>query len=121
MWRSETQNLHFVFMPRALRDEQIARYSVSSINSIWNVAVRRANLRRRRPYQSHHTFACWMLSAGANPAFIATQMGHENAQRVYTVYSAWIHALGGDQIAFLNKLIDEYNTAPIVPLAVKPV
>ncbi|MBM7357291.1 site-specific integrase [Lelliottia amnigena] len=119
--RSETQNLHFVFMPRPLRGKQIAHYSVSSINSIWNVAVRRANIRRRRPYQTRHTFACWLLSAGANPAFIATQMGHENAQMVYTVYSAWIHALDGDQIAFLNKRIDEYNTAPIVPLKVKSV
>lgn len=62
-----------------------------------------------------------MLSAGANPAFIATQMGHENTQLVYTVYSAWISALDGDQIAFINKRIDEYNTAPIVPLTVKPV
>nr|WP_165790672.1 MULTISPECIES: tyrosine-type recombinase/integrase [Lelliottia] len=107
-------------MPRALRDKQVA-HNLGSINSIWNVAVRRANIRRRRPYQTRHTFACWLLSAGANPAFIATQMGHENAQMVYTVYSAWIHALDGDQIAFLNKRIDEYNTAPIVPLKVKSV
>lgn len=40
--RSEIQNLHFIFMPRALRGKQIAHYSVNSINSIWNVAVRRA-------------------------------------------------------------------------------
>lgn len=95
--------------------KQIARYSVSSINSIWNVAVRGANIRRRRPYQTCHTFGCWMLSAGANPAFIATQMGHENAQRVYTVYSAWISALDGDQIEFLNQRISGYSHAPTCP------
>jgi len=48
-------------------------------------------------------------------------MGHENAQMVYTVYSAWIDALDGAPIAFLNKHIDEYNTAPIVPVKVKSV
>lgn len=53
-----------------------------------------------------------MLSAGANPAFIATQMGHENAQLVYTVYSAWISALDGDQIEFLNQRISGYSHAP---------
>lgn len=68
-----------------------------------------------------HTFACWMLSAGANPAFIATQIGHKNAQRVYCVYSAWIHALDGDRIALLNQRVDEYNPALIAPLKVKSV
>ncbi|WP_235135463.1 tyrosine-type recombinase/integrase [Lelliottia amnigena] len=117
--RSETQNLHFVFIPQALRGKQIAHYSVSSINSIWNVAVRKPNIRHRRPYQTRHTFACWLLSAEANPAFIAIQMAHEHTQRVYTLYSAWIHALDGDKTAFLNKRTDEYTTAPIVPPVVK--
>lgn len=56
-----------------------------------------------------------MLSAGPNPAFIANQMGHENAEMVYTVYSAWINALDGDQIAFLNQHIGGYNSVPLVP------
>lgn len=56
-----------------------------------------------------------MLSAGANSAFIANQMGHENAEMVYTVYSAWIYALDGDQIAFLNQRISGYNCVPWCP------
>lgn len=47
----------------------------------------------------------------ANPAFIANQMGHENAEMVYTVYSAWINALDGDRIVFLNPRIGGYNGA----------
>jgi len=58
------------------------------------------------------TYLCWMLSAGANPAFIASQMGHENAEMVYTVYSAWISALAGDQIDFLNQRFGGYINAP---------
>lgn len=44
-----------------------------------------------------------------NPAFIANQMGRENAEMVYTVYSARINALDGDRIAFLNPRIGGYN------------
>lgn len=119
--KTENQTLHFVFMPRMEKNEQVPHYSVSSISSLWNVAVRRAEIRRRRPYQTRHTYACWLLSAGANPAFIATQMGHENAEMVYTVYSAWIHALDGDQIEFLNQRIGGYTIAPFPPLRDKAV
>lgn len=35
-----------------------------------------------------NTYACWMLSAGANPAFIAGQLDPENAEMTYKVYSA---------------------------------
>ncbi len=62
-----------------------------------------ANLRSRDPYQSRHTYACWSLSAGANPSFIASQMGHENAKMVYTVYSKWIGDMDEDQVGLLDS------------------
>jgi len=60
-----------------------------------------------------------MLSAGANPAFIANQMGHENAEMIFHVYSAWINALDSDQVSFLNQRFGGYTNAPTVPLKVK--
>jgi integrase len=30
-------------------------------------------------------------------------MGHENAQMVYDVYSAWIEELNGEQVLMLNN------------------
>lgn len=69
----------------------------------WNSAVKRAGIRRRNPYHTRHTYACWMLSAGANPSFIASQMGHEDAQMVYQVYSAWIEDMNPDQVKMLNS------------------
>lgn len=59
------------------------------------------------------TFAT--LACSRHPAFIANQMGHENAEMVYTVYSAWINALDGDQITLLNPRIGGYNSVPLVP------
>lgn len=118
--KTEVQRVHFVFMPGLLRKGvQAPHYSVHSISSLWNLTVRRAGIRRRRPYQLRHTYACWMLSAGANPAFIANQMGHENAEMVFTVYSSWINALDSDQVSFLNQRIGGYTNAPIVPLKIK--
>ena len=99
----EYQNLQFVFMPRMRKGKQKAYYSLSSIGARFNAAVKRAGIRRRNPYHTRHTFACWLLSAGANPSFIASQMGHENAQIVYDVYSTWIEEMNDDRVAMLNN------------------
>ncbi|AXD04840.1 integrase [Salmonella enterica subsp. enterica serovar Muenchen] len=65
-----------------------------------------AGIRRRNPYHTRHTFACWLLSAGANPSFIANQIGHENAQMVNEAYGMWIEELSGEQVTMLNaKLV----------------
>ena len=100
---NEKQHLRFVFIPRMKNGEQKPYYSLSSIGSRWNAAVKRAGIRRRNPYHTRHTFACWLLSAGANPSFIASQMGHENAQMVYEVYATWIEDLNNSQVDELNK------------------
>lgn len=99
---SEAQELKFVFIPRMKNGAQRPHYSLSAIGASWNAAVKRAGIRRRNPYHTRHTFACWLLSAGANPAFIASQMGHENAQMVYEIYGAWIEELHSEQVTMLN-------------------
>jgi integrase len=48
--------------------EQKADYALLAIAQ----SVKRAGIRRRNPYHTRHTFACWLLSAGANPSFAAT-------------------------------------------------
>lgn len=83
-------------------ERQKPYYSVSSLGARWNAAVKRAGIRRRNPYHTRHTFACWLLTAGANPAFIASQMGHETAQMVYEIYGMWIDDMNDEQVAMLN-------------------
>ncbi len=99
---TKKQNMHFVFMPRVRNGAQKAHYSLGSIAACWDSAVKRAGIRRRNPYHTRHTFACWLLSAGANPSFIANQMGHENAQMVYEIYATWIEEMNSEQVAMLN-------------------
>ncbi len=54
-----------------------------------------------------------------NPAFIARQLGHMNAEMTYTGYSAWINVLDSDQVPHLNQCFGGYANAPIVPLKLK--
>ncbi|HBL5329212.1 TPA: DUF3596 domain-containing protein [Enterobacter hormaechei] len=88
-------------------------YIPGSIASAWNHLLKRAGIRHRKAYESRHTFACWALSAGANPSFIANQMGHTNAQMVFNVYGKWMAEQNGDQVALLNSDFD-FN-APQMP------
>lgn len=88
-------------------------YIPGSIAASWNHLLKRAGIRHRKAYESRHTFACWALSAGANPNFIANQMGHTNAQMVFNVYGKWMAEQNGDQVALLNTNFD--FDAPQVP------
>ncbi|RVR66123.1 integrase, partial [Citrobacter freundii] len=70
-------------------------------------------IRHRKAYQSRHTYACWSLSAGANPSFIASQMGNTDAQMVYKVYGKWMSEKSGEQVTLLNKALS--HIAPSLP------
>ncbi|TLS78270.1 hypothetical protein FE236_00480 [Mariprofundus erugo] len=52
--------------------------------------MRDSGVRYRNPYQSRHTYASMMLSAGENPAWIAKQMGHTNMQMVLQKYGRYM-------------------------------
>jgi integrase len=49
-------------------------------------------VRYRNPYQCRHTFASALLTDGANPWYVAEQLGHEDAQLVFTTYGKFIKA-----------------------------
>ncbi len=106
----------FVFNPQITRRNNTREgyhYSVCSVASSWEMLMRRSGIRYRKAYQSRHTYACWSLAAGANPNFIANQMGHTNAQMVFNVYGTWMSENNSDQISILNKGLS--GTAPQMP------
>ncbi|MFB0936677.1 MAG: tyrosine-type recombinase/integrase, partial [Propionivibrio sp.] len=47
-------------------------------------------IRYRRPYQTRHTYASMMLSAGENVMYVANQMGHADWSMLVRVYGHWI-------------------------------
>jgi integrase len=56
----------------------------------WARILRKAGVRYRNPYQTRHTFASTLLSAGANPLYVAKQMGHRDTEMITRNYGRWI-------------------------------
>ena len=56
----------------------------------WTPAIKRAGLIYRNPYQSRHTFASLLLSAGCNPMYVAQQMGHKDWGMIRKVYGRFM-------------------------------
>lgn len=107
----------FVFCPKisARNGKGGHWYSPGSIGTAWNTMLKKAGIKHRKAYESRHTFACWALSAGANPNFVANQMGHASAQMIYNVYGKWMTENNLDQIAILNAGFS--GNAPLMPQA----
>ena len=61
-----------------------------TIRTAWTSILKRAGVRYRRPYQTRHTYASMMLTAGESPIWIAAQMGHADTAMIYRNYGRWI-------------------------------
>lgn len=58
--------------------------------TLWTHALKRAKVRYRNPYQTRHTYASMMLSAGEHPRWVAEQMGHSDLHMIFRVYARWM-------------------------------
>lgn len=56
----------------------------------WRALLKRAEVRYRYPYQTRHTYASTLLSAGENPVWVASQMGHKDWVMIVRTYGRWI-------------------------------
>lgn len=86
---------------RQINDDQPPR-------RVWNSALKALGLRHRDAYQTRHSYATICLMAGANPAWIARQLGHANLSMLLTHYARWIdRADGGAEIGKIESAIVE--------------
>jgi len=58
--------------------------------TLWQLALTKAKVLYRRPYQTRHTYASMMLSAGESPMWVAQQMGHSDWTQIARIYGRWI-------------------------------
>ncbi|WP_253249158.1 tyrosine-type recombinase/integrase [Pseudomonas putida] len=58
--------------------------------TMWHLAMKKAGVRYRRPYQTRHTYASMMLTAGEHPMWVARQMGHSDWTMIARVYGRWM-------------------------------
>lgn len=77
----------------------------------WKTALKRAGVRYRRPYQTRHTYASMMLTAGEPLGWVAQQMGHSDLTMLARIYARWIKSampdVGGKAVAmFAAKSCD---------------
>lgn len=66
------------------------------LEKIWGRIIRRTEVRYRNPYQTRHTYASTLLTAGEDPSWVATQMGHADWAMIRKVYARWIPELRPD-------------------------
>jgi integrase len=80
--------------------------------SFWIPTLRKAKIRYRNPYQTRHTYASMMLSAGEHPMWVAKQMGHKDWTMIARVYGRWIpteNDTSGD------KAVEKFGTPVQLP------
>ena len=80
----------FVFMQN---DEMITPSKAT--HAIWRASLKRLGLRYRDPYTMRHTYATIGLMSGANPAFMAKQLGH-STEEFFKTYTTWIERISRD-------------------------
>ncbi len=78
----------------------------------WQPTLKRAEVRYRYPYQTRHTFASTLLSAGENPVWVASMMGHKDWAMIIKVYGRWIPSVAPDAG---NKVAALWTASESVP------
>jgi integrase len=82
----------YVFAPNGVGEKsELFIRSDTSQKRYWLTALRKLGIRRRRMYDTRHTYATMCLMAGMNPAFIAAQLGH-SVQVLLSTYAKWINS-----------------------------
>lgn len=86
---------------RPWKDDQDVR------ECMWKPGLKRAGVRYRYPYQTRHTYASMMLSAGEPLAWVSRQMGHSTVIITASTYAKWIPSceseLGMKAVELFNK------------------
>lgn len=79
------------------------------IRKAWVIALRKAGVRYRNPYQTRHTYASLMLTAGESLPWISVQMGHSNSLQTIKSYARYIgdsHLDAGEKaVAMFSKSV----------------
>lgn len=72
----------------------------------WEEILEMAEVRYRKPYQ-RHVFASNLLMLGANPLYVACQLGLADTTLVMRTYGKWIHA--GLEDDKRQRLLERYR------------
>lgn len=88
----------------------------SKITRRWTTALKKAGIRYRRPYQTRHTYASLMLSAGEKVLYVAEQMGHADWSMLIKVYGRWLASGSVETPGGLMAQAQAGSWARLIPL-----
>jgi integrase len=72
------------------------------VRSRWQVSLKRAGLRPRRPYCARHSSVSWNLMLGKNPLWVARQHGH-SVRTMLEIYAAWAEGAVESDVALIEQ------------------
>jgi len=64
--------------------------------TLWIPALKKAGVKYRNPYQTRHTYASMMLSAGENLLWVSKQMGHKDSTITAKTYARFLERSDDD-------------------------
>lgn len=96
-----------IFVSR--ENKPFIRPELSTVQGSWAGWLRKAKLIHREPYQLRHTFASQMLMIGADPIWLASQLGHSDWGMIRKVYGKWIPGERPDHRADLAKKLGQFD------------
>lgn len=91
-----------------------------AIRYFWVQTLKRAGVRYRIPYQTRHTFASMMLSAGESPLWVARQMGHSNWLLIGRTYGKWMPDANPDAGSKAEAMYAAASDRGEVPAMLRP-
>lgn len=84
--------------------------------TLWTWALKRGGIRYRNPYQTRHTYASMMLSAGEHPMWVAKQMGHKDWTMIARVYGRWMPDADKTAGSRAEAVFGAKNNIEVIPL-----
>lgn len=78
-------------------------------NRIWPRILRRLDIRVRRPYQTRHSAATFLLASGENPEWVARMLGHVNTTMLFSRYSRYIPNLTRNDGTAYERVLAQYT------------
>ena len=84
----------------------------SPIRKRWTTILKHAGVRYRRPYQTRHTYASMMLTAGEKLGWYSRQLGHKNVGITTTIYAKWIETEDNNGGSLIDAKFGDAGSIP---------
>ncbi len=76
--------------------------------SLWYPTLKKAGLKRRRPYETRHTAAVLHIAAHENPLYVSQMLGHSDTKLLFEIYAPYVaNASRTDGTAFSELMKSE--------------